>query len=99
MIGMFSYCKNLKELELPPCFNTKNVKNMVGMFMCCNKLEKLIFSTSFNTKNTISMMHMFYSCKYYDNYDLSSFHSINKEILTRNPKNNLNLIKSILLKE
>ena len=86
MLGMFNYCNNLKELELPSCFNTKNVKNMMGMFTCCYNLEKLIFSASFNTKNAI-LTHMFYGCKYYDNFDLSSFHSNNKEILTRNPQN------------
>ena len=47
---MFSCCKNLKELNLPSSFNTKNVTNMKGIFEYCPNLERLNLFSSFNNK-------------------------------------------------
>ena len=53
MSGMFSYCKNLSELNLSS-FNTNNVTNMSYMFYYCENLSELNLS-SFNTNNVIDM--------------------------------------------
>ena len=59
MNGMFSYCDNLKYLDLSN-FNTKKVN---FMFIGCVDLAEVDLSSLFDTKYVIRMAHMFNSCK------------------------------------
>ncbi len=43
MSRMFSWCKNLSELNLSS-FNTNNVTNMSRMFSGCNNLNKILIN-------------------------------------------------------
>jgi surface protein len=54
---MFSYCMNLKELDLST-FDTSKVTSMYGMFENCYNLTKLDVS-NFNTSNVTNMYYMF----------------------------------------
>ena len=60
MIGMFSGCSSLKEINLSN-FNTKNVKHMSRMFYGCSLLKEITLS-NFNTYNVKDMRGMFYGC-------------------------------------
>ena len=57
MIGIFSGCSSLKELNLTN-FKTDNVENMGWMFSECSSLKELNL-TNFNTENVIDMRSMF----------------------------------------
>ena len=79
MENMFCFCTNLKELNLPPCFNTQNVTNMMAMFGFCENLEELNLPPSFNTQNVTNMKNMFYDCKNLKELNLTSKNSIEEE--------------------
>ena len=75
MSNMFSYCLNLRSLDLSG-FNTANVTNMGDMFSYCENLTSLNLS-HFNTANVTNMGAMFFSCKNLSSLDLSSFNTEN----------------------
>ena len=60
MIGMFSGCISLKELNLSN-FNTNNVTNMGFKFYRCSSLTELNIS-NFSTNKVANMSGMFYGC-------------------------------------
>ena len=53
---MFSYCKNLTDIDLSN-FNTQNVTNMSHMFIGCASLKNINLS-NFNTQNVTNMSCM-----------------------------------------
>ena len=57
MVGMFSDCSSLEELNLSS-FDTSNVQYMSGLFSGCKGLKSINIS-SFNMKNVIEINHMF----------------------------------------
>ena len=57
---MFSYCNNLRNLNLSS-FDTRNVINMKNMFSGCSNLNDLNLS-SFDTKNVTEINSIFYGC-------------------------------------
>ena len=73
MIGMFSGCSNLKELNVSN-FDTSKVVNMFGMFSGCKSLKELDLS-NFNTINVDSMYSMFNNCFALEKLDLSNFNT------------------------
>ena len=79
MYHMFSFCDNLKTLDLSK-FNTSNVTNMSYMFDSCYELQTLDLS-SFDTSNVQRMFGMFRNCPKLQTLDLSNFFL----------KNNINL--------
>ena len=60
MNWMFSYCKNLKSLDLSG-WDTSNVKDMSGMFYDCKRLKSLNLS-GWDTSNVYDMIYMFDYC-------------------------------------
>lgn len=71
MSNMFSYCRNLIELDLRN-FNTSQVTDMSSMFSECDHLSHLDVS-SFDTNQVETMSLMFSGCKRLIELDLSSF--------------------------
>ena len=71
MGGMFSYCKNLEEINLSS-FDTSNVTTMQSMFKACHSVKELDLST-FNTSNVTNMGYMFEECSGLTSLDLSNF--------------------------
>ena len=71
MNEMFSFCKNIKELDLSS-FNTCSVTIMDNLFRECHKLQSIDLS-NFNTSNVKSMIYMFYNCNSLTSLDLSNF--------------------------
>lgn len=71
MTHMFSYCYNLKTLDLSK-FNTSSVTNMSYMFDSCYELQTLDLS-SFDTSNVQRMFGMFRNCPKLQTLDLSNF--------------------------
>lgn len=71
MLGMFSYCKNLEEINLSS-FDTSNVSGMQNMFKACHSVKELDLST-FNTSNVTAMDGMFEECSGLTSLDLSMF--------------------------
>ena len=61
MDSMFSYCKNLKNLDLKS-FDTRSVKSLNLMFYFCESLTNLDLS-SFDTRRVTTMQHTFGFCK------------------------------------
>ena len=53
------------------------------MFWDCSNLKNLNLPSSFNTQNVTNMDGIFYGCKYFNNFNLSSFHIINKDIMLK----------------
>ena len=75
MIYMFSYCTNLKNLDLST-FDTSNVYEMGGMFEGCYSLESVDLS-SFNTKEVRTMWYMFTECHNLKTLNLNNFYTPN----------------------
>ncbi len=71
MKGMFSDCRNLKEIDLSD-FDTTNVTDMSFMFSECEKITEIDF-TDYKTLKTIYMNYMFSGCKSIKTLNLSSF--------------------------
>ena len=86
MTHMFSYCYNLKTLDLSK-FNTSSVTDMCYMFESCYKLQTLDLS-SFDTSNVQRMFGMFSICPALQTLDLSNFFL----------KNNINLSSDAIMK-
>ena len=84
MYHMFSFCYNLKTLDLSK-FNTSSVTNMGYMFDCCYELQTLDLS-SFDTSNVQKMFGMFRDCFALQTLDLSNFFL----------KNNINLSSDVI---
>ena len=61
MSYMFSYCSNLKILDLSS-FNTLNVTNLSYMFYNCENLNNLDLS-SFNCTNITNAVGLFHGCQ------------------------------------
>ena len=80
MYRMFSYCKNLNNLDLSS-FDTKNVTDMSCMFSGCKNLNNLDLS-SFDTKNVTNISSIFRNCpnKIYES-NKSKFKRFNEEEL------------------
>ena len=68
---MFSYCKNLKKIDLSS-FDTTNITNMAHMFSGCSNITNIILP-SINTKKVTNMNYMFSGCRILTQLDLSSF--------------------------
>ena len=73
MSGMFSYCSNLKELNLSN-FNTSKVTNVREMFVGCSGLTSLHLS-NFNTSAVKDMFGMFYGCSGLKEINVSNFNT------------------------
>ncbi len=61
MSYMFSYCTNLKNVDVTH-FNTSQVSHIHNMFYDCSKLETLDL-TNWDTSNVIVMASAFYGCE------------------------------------
>ena len=61
MSGIFSYCRNLNELNLSS-FNTNIVNDMNNIFCYCENFYKLDLSL-FNTNNLKHFVSMFFLAK------------------------------------
>ena len=72
---MFSYCKNLKNIDLSS-FDTTNLTNMGYMFSGCSNITNFNLS-SINTKKVTNMNYMFSGCRTLTQLDLSSFNTEN----------------------
>lgn len=68
---MFSYCPNLKQLDVSK-FNTSKVKKMGHMFDGCSELTSLDVS-NFDTKNVTDMSFLFSDCTKLTSLDVSNF--------------------------
>jgi surface protein len=68
---MFSYCDNLKSLDLSS-FDTSNVTYMSNMFFKCYELEHVDLS-SFDTSNVTAMFNMFNGFQSLTELDISNF--------------------------
>lgn len=75
MSNMFTYCTNLKEIDLSS-LNTGNVTDMSNMFGSCEELQSLDLS-SFDTSNVVDMSSMFSGCRKLKSLDISSFDTSN----------------------
>ena len=62
MQGMFSYCRNLYDIQGLESWNTSSVANMKGMFHYCISLTTLNV-TGWNVSNVTDMSEMFWNCK------------------------------------
>ena len=71
LLGMFSYCTNITEIDLSN-FNTSKLTDMTKMFYNCLSLTSLDLS-NFDTSNVIDMNNMFYNCSSLTSLDLSNF--------------------------
>ncbi len=74
VLGLFSHCENLKEIDLSS-FNTERVTAMNGMFSYCYNIEGINFGDTFSTENVTSMREMFYQCNSLKKLDLSKFNT------------------------
>ena len=68
---MFSYCKNVKIIDLSS-FDTTNITNMGHMFSGCSNITNIILP-SINTKKVTNMNYMFSGCRILTQLNLSSF--------------------------
>ena len=75
MVGMFSDCSTLTNLDLSS-FNTGNVDVMTSMFNGCTALESVDVS-SFYTSNVLSISSMFADCSSLQSVDVSNFNTSN----------------------
>ena len=109
MSYMFNKCKNLKKLNFPSSFNTKNVEKMDFMFHDCQNLSELKFPSSFKTNNVTTMRSMFKRCYNLKNIDLTNFTSeklldmgymfdecLNLEKITLNKEFKTNLVTNMI---
>ena len=80
---MFSFCSNLKNLDLRN-FNTENVINIAYMFSECHNLTNLDLS-NFNTKNAIDMAYIF------NEFSLLDYLNLSKEKMFDDYSNSINL--------
>jgi len=71
MMGMFSGCKSLTELDLSS-WNTKSVTDMSEMFADCRKLKSVDLSF-WDTGSVTDMACMFLRCKSLEYLDVGSF--------------------------
>jgi len=79
---MFSYCSNLKILDLSS-FNTLNVTNMSYMFYNCENLNNLDLS-SFNCTNITNAIGLFHGCqKQFIEHNKFIFKKYNDDILLK----------------
>ena len=91
MEGMFSDCKNLKNVDFSS-FITENVNNMSNLFKGCQNLEMIDFS-KLNTRKVLNMSKMFMEADL-KNIDLSTLNTENVKDLsyffskTKNLNNN-----------
>ena len=91
MEGMFSDCKNLKNVDFSS-FKTENVNNMSNLFKGCQNLEMIDFS-KLNTRKVLNMSKMFMEADL-KNIDLSTLNTENVKDLsyffskTKNLNNN-----------
>ena len=72
---MFSYCKNLKNIDLSS-FDTTNITNMAHMFSGCSSITNINLP-SINTKKVTNMNYMFSGCRILTKLDLTSFNTEN----------------------
>mgnify|MGYP004654049653 CR=1 FL=1 len=73
---IFSYFKNLVQINFNNNFNTSKVTQMGSMFYGCSSLTTLDLS-NFNTSKVTQMGSMFYGCSSLTSLDLSSFNTSN----------------------
>ena len=73
MLGMFSDCSSLKELNVSN-FNTSAVTDMSQMFSGCSGLTALNLS-NFNTSAVTNMSEMFYGCSGLTSLNFSNFNT------------------------
>ena len=73
---IFSYFKNLVQINFNNNFNTSKVTQMGSMFYGCSSLTTLDLS-NFNTSKVTQMGSMFYGCSSLTSLDLSSFNTLN----------------------
>ena len=75
--GIFSYCPNLKQLDLSK-IDTSSATDMSYMFNYCTSLTELdLFN--FDTSNVTNMRGMFSNCSNLESVNLSSFDTTNVE--------------------
>ncbi len=75
---LFTYCQELRSLNLSS-FNTSNVTNMGSMFFNCCNLTEIIGIENLNTSNVTNMSEMFNSCSGLTALDVSNFVTSNVE--------------------
>ena len=75
MVGMFSHCESLIEVDLSN-FDTRNVTNMEDMFGGCKTLQALDVSR-FDTGSVENMYSMFSKCESLEELDVSRFDTRN----------------------
>ena len=80
MVGMFSHCESLIEVDLSN-FDTRNVTNMEDMFGGCKTLQALDVSR-FDTGSVENMYSMFKECESLEELDVSRFDTKHVENMT-----------------
>ena len=75
MCELFSYCDNLKTIDLRG-IDTSNVKNISYMFQGCSRLINIDLG-NFDTSNVENISGMFYGCESLPNIDVSNFNTVN----------------------
>ena len=80
MVGMFSHCESLIEVDLSN-FDTRNVTNMKDMFGGCKTLQALDVSR-FDTGSVENMYSMFKECESLEELDVSRFDTKHVENMT-----------------